>query len=153
MARTCGDIDRYIGDTSFLSTHERRELDRKNFYASAMVLFPLMNAVIGLACDPVPARNAGRPSTHREIFTLLVQAPVIDTRESRADVPPWSRKRYRLKQEHGAIDPCYLVDTLDMTETIRIFVERKKRTVPGGDVPETGGLLKVISGVFPENSQ
>jgi uncharacterized protein YutE (UPF0331/DUF86 family) len=82
MARICGDIDRYIGDISRLSIHERRDLeDRKNYYALSMVLFSLMNAVIDLADELVSARDAGMPMTYREIFSLLLKDAVIDTTE------------------------------------------------------------------------
>jgi uncharacterized protein YutE (UPF0331/DUF86 family) len=129
MARICGDIDRYTRDLSLLSIHERRDLeDRKNFYALAMVLFSLMNAVIDLADELVSARNAGMPSTYREIFTLLVQDSVIDTREFE-QMSRLVSYRNRLAHEYGAITPDDLMDALDMTETIRIFVERAKRMV------------------------
>ena len=129
MARICGDIDRYTRDLSLLSIHERRDLeDRKNFYALAMVLFSLMNAVIDLADELVSARNAGMPSTYREIFTLLVQDSVIDTREFE-QMSRLVSYRNRLAHEYGAITPDDLMDALDMTDTIRIFVERAKGMV------------------------
>lgn len=79
MARICGDIDRYIRDLPDLAIRERSDLeDRKNFYALSMVLFSLMNAVIDLADELVSARNAGMPSTYREIFSLLARDSVID---------------------------------------------------------------------------
>jgi uncharacterized protein YutE (UPF0331/DUF86 family) len=132
LARICSDIDHYLRDLSFLSIHERRDLeDRKNFYALAMVLFSLMNAVIDLADEVVTAKNLGMPATYREIFRLLVQDSVMDEHEFE-QMSRMVSYRNRLAHEYGEVTPDDLLQALALVDDIQVFVDRVKAIVREG---------------------
>jgi len=72
------DIQRYLKDFEELGIHDVQDLeDKRNFYASSMVLFSLLNRVFDLGSEMAIAHNLGIPSTYREIFVLLQKDGII----------------------------------------------------------------------------
>ena len=72
------DIQRYLKDFEELEIHDVQDLeDKRNFYASSMVLFSLLNRVFDLGSEMAIAHNLGIPSTYREIFVLLQKDGII----------------------------------------------------------------------------
>jgi len=66
------DIQRYLKDFEDLGIHSVHDLhDKRNFYASSMVLFSLLNRLFDLGSEMAIAHNLGIPGTYREIFVLL----------------------------------------------------------------------------------
>jgi uncharacterized protein YutE (UPF0331/DUF86 family) len=66
------DIQRYLKDFEDLGINSAQDLhDKRNFYASSMVLFSLLNRVFDLGSEMAIAHNLGIPGTYREIFVLL----------------------------------------------------------------------------------
>jgi len=72
------DIQRYLKDFGDLGIHSVQDLhDTRNFYASSMVLFSLLNRVFDLGSEMAIAHNLGIPATYREIFVLLQKKGII----------------------------------------------------------------------------
>ena len=73
------DIQRYLKDFEDLGIHSVQDLhDKRNFYASSMVLFSLLNRVFDLGSEMAIAHNLGIPGTYREIFVLLRKNGIIE---------------------------------------------------------------------------
>jgi len=72
------DIQRYLKDFDGVGIHGIVDFhDKRNFYASSMVLFSLLNRVFDLGSEMAIAHNLGIPSTDREIFVLLQKNGII----------------------------------------------------------------------------
>jgi uncharacterized protein YutE (UPF0331/DUF86 family) len=79
IGKIISDIEKYLRDLEELDIKEVKDLaDKKNFYATSMVLFSILNRTINLGEELVMANNLGMPSTYKEIFRLLVQNKLID---------------------------------------------------------------------------
>ena len=79
-ARIISDIEKYLRDLEELDIRGAKDLmDKKNFYATSMVLLSILNRTIDLGEEIVMANNLGMPSTYKEIFRLLVKNKLIDT--------------------------------------------------------------------------
>jgi len=73
------DIQQYLMDLEDLGIHSVQDLqDKRNFYASSMVLFSLLNHVFDLGSEMAIAHNLGIPGTYREIFVLLRKNGIIE---------------------------------------------------------------------------
>ena len=73
------DIQRYLMDLEDLGIHSAQDLhDKRNFYASSMILFSLLNRVFDLGSEMAIAHNLGIPGTYREIFVLLRKNGIIE---------------------------------------------------------------------------
>ena len=73
------DIQRYIKDLEDLGIHSAQDLhDKRNFYASSMILFSLLNRVFDLGSEMAIAQNLGIPGTYREIFVMLRKNGIIE---------------------------------------------------------------------------
>lgn len=73
------DISRYLKDLEDLGIHSAQVLhDKRNFYASSMILFSLLNRVFDLGSEMTIAQNLGIPGTYREIFVMLRKNGIID---------------------------------------------------------------------------
>ena len=80
IATIFSDIRRYLKDLDELGIHNIEELhDKRNFYASSMILFSLLNRVFDLGSEMAIAHNLGIPATYREIFVLLQKDEIIGT--------------------------------------------------------------------------
>ena len=80
IAKIISDIEKYLRDLEELDIRGAKGLmDKKNFYATSMVLLSILNRTIDLGEEIVMANNLGMPSTYREIFRLLVKNKLIDT--------------------------------------------------------------------------
>jgi uncharacterized protein YutE (UPF0331/DUF86 family) len=74
------DIQRYLKDFEDLGIHSVQDLqDKRNFYASSIVLFSLLNRVFDLGSEMAIAHNLGIPGTYREIFVLLQKTGSLKT--------------------------------------------------------------------------
>jgi len=80
IGKIISDIEKYLRDLEELDIRGAKGLmDKKNFYATSMVLLSILNRTIDLGEEIVMANNLGMPSTYREIFRLLVKNKLIDT--------------------------------------------------------------------------
>ena len=66
-------------DLEDLGIHSAQDLtDKRNFYASSMILFSLLNRVFDLGSEMAIAHNLGIPGTYREIFVMLRKNGIIE---------------------------------------------------------------------------
>ena len=73
------DISRYLKDLEELGIHSTQDLhNKRNFYASSMILFSLLNRVFDLGSEMAIAHNLGIPGTYREIFVMLRKNGIIE---------------------------------------------------------------------------
>ncbi|MCX6689058.1 MAG: DUF86 domain-containing protein [Methanoregula sp.] len=74
------DIRTYIRDLADLKIENIRALhDKRNFYATSMLFFSLLNRVFDLGSEVAMANDLGIPSTYREIFLVLNNNGFIDS--------------------------------------------------------------------------
>ena len=123
------DIRKYLLDLEELDIRGEEDLiDKRNFYATSMILFSLLNRVFDLGSEMAISHNTGIPSSNREIFVLLQKDGLIEpgTRtgingacyfpESPVTRIPWDRreKLFLLTKKVGII---------------REFVDLMKKTI------------------------
>ena len=80
IGKIISDIEKYLRDLEGLDIRGAKDLaDKRNFYATSMVLLSILNRAIDLGEEIVMANNLGMPSTYKEIFRLLVKNNLINT--------------------------------------------------------------------------
>lgn len=101
------DIRRHLKDLDELDIHNSEELhDKRNFYASSMILFSLLNRVFDLGSEMTIAHNLGIPATYREIFVLLQKDEIIG-RELSHEMVGLVTFRNLLSHEYHGISESY----------------------------------------------
>jgi uncharacterized protein YutE (UPF0331/DUF86 family) len=116
------DIQRYLKDLDGLGIHSAQDLhDKRNFYASSMVLFSLLNRVFDLGSEMAIAHNLGIPATYRDIFVLLQKKGIIGHDLAR-EMMGLVTYRNLLSHEYHGITEETLFDLTKKTDCIRQFV-------------------------------
>ena len=116
------DIQRYLKDFEDLGIHSVQDLqDKRNFYASSMVLFSLLNRVFDLGSEMAIAHNLGIPDTYREIFVLLQKNGFIEN-ELAHEMIGLVMYRNLLSHEYHGISEETLFNLTKKIASIRQFV-------------------------------
>ena len=116
------DIQRYLKDFEDLGIHSVQDLqDKRNFYASSMVLFSLLNRVFDLGSEMAIAHNLGIPGTYREIFVLLQKNGFIEN-ELAHEMIGLVMYRNLLSHEYHGISEETLFNLTKKIASIRQFV-------------------------------
>jgi uncharacterized protein YutE (UPF0331/DUF86 family) len=118
------DIQRYIRDFNDLKIDSRDVLDdKRNFYATSMILFSLLNRVFDLGSEVAIAHNLGIPSTYREIFVLLQKNGLIDNDLAKTLIGLVTYRNLLSHEYHG-ITTEKLFDLTKKISVIREFAEQ-----------------------------
>jgi uncharacterized protein YutE (UPF0331/DUF86 family) len=116
------DIGRYLKDFEELGIHSVQDLDdKRNFYASSMVLFSLLNRVFDLGSEMAIAHNLGIPGTYRDIFVLLQKNGFIGN-DLAHEMIGLVTYRNLLSHEYRGISGEILFDLTGKIARIRQFV-------------------------------
>jgi uncharacterized protein YutE (UPF0331/DUF86 family) len=116
------DIQRYFRDFEELGIHNIQDLhDKRNFYASSMVLFSLLNRVFDLGSEMAIAHNLGIPGTYREIFVMLRKDGIIEN-DLAQDMIGLVTYRNLLSHEYHGISDETLFELTKKIPRIRQFV-------------------------------
>ena len=98
------DIRKYLLDLEELDIRGEEDLiDKRNFYATSMILFSLLNRVFDLGSEMAISHNTGIPSSNREIFVLLQKDGLI-SRELGRELMGLVTFRNLLSHEYHGID-------------------------------------------------
>ena len=116
------DIQRYLNDLEGLGIHSVQDLyDKRNFYASSMVLFSLLYRVFDLGNEMAIAHNLGIPGTYREIFVLLQKSGFIEN-DLAHEMVGLVTYRNLLSHEYHGISEETLFNLTKKIASIRQFV-------------------------------
>lgn len=75
------DIERFFTDLEGIGVFDRDDLkDKKQFYATSMLLFSIINRAIDLGEEIIADKKFGLPATYNEIFYLLEKNKIISQR-------------------------------------------------------------------------
>jgi uncharacterized protein YutE (UPF0331/DUF86 family) len=116
------DISRYLKDLEDLGIHSVQVLhDKRNFYASSMILFSLLNRVFDLGSEMAIAQNLGIPGTYREIFVMLRKNGIIEN-DLAHEMIGLVTFRNLLSHEYHGISEETLFNLTKKIDSIRQFV-------------------------------
>jgi len=116
------DIQRYLKDFEDLGIHGIQDLhDKRNFYASSMVLFSLLNRLFDLGSEMAIAHNLGIPATYREIFVLLQKNEIIGNDLAKEMIGLVTYRNLLSHEYHGITEET-LFDLTKKIAGIRQFV-------------------------------
>ena len=77
------DIEKYIKELKSYKLNSSDELlDSKNYNASSMLLFAILNRTIDLGSEIISAENLGAPNTYQDIMPLLAKAGLMNKKEA-----------------------------------------------------------------------
>ena len=123
------DVRRYLRDLEELNIRSDEDLsDKRNFYATSMILFSLLNRVFDLGSEMAISHNLGIPSSNREIFVLLQKDGLI-SRELGRELMELVTFRNLLSHEYHGIDEKKLFSLTKKVGSITEFVDLMKKTI------------------------
>jgi uncharacterized protein YutE (UPF0331/DUF86 family) len=123
------DIRRYIRDLEDMHIEREEDLkDKRNFYATSMVMFSLLNRVLDLGSETAISHDLGIPSTNRDIFVLLEKDGLISP-ELGKEMKGLVTFRNLLSHEYHGINESKLFLLTKKVNTIREFADTIKKII------------------------
>ena len=123
------DIRRYLHDLEDMHIDREEDLnDKRNFYATSMVMFSLLNRVLDLGSEIIISHDLGIPSTNRDIFVLLQKNGLI-SQELGKEMKGLVTFRNLLSHEYHGINGNKLFLLTKKVNTIREFVDDMKKII------------------------
>lgn len=105
--------------------------DRKNYHASSMVVFTILNKVIDLGTEILTSEELGAPNTYKDIMPTLAKAGVIN-KEQADSLNRLIKKRNVLSHFYEDMDENELYSTIKELHIIMDFVNLVKKRVSKG---------------------
>jgi uncharacterized protein YutE (UPF0331/DUF86 family) len=129
VGRIISDIGKYLKELESYAIKSISDLeDSKNFNASSMVVFAVLNWIIDLGNEVISAEELGAPNTYQDIMPLLVKANVIIKAQS-DQLNKLIRKRNVLAHFYEDISKKELYELIKDITLVSDFVKIVKNRV------------------------
>jgi len=123
------DIQKYIKELDSYQIKEAEDLnDSKNYYATSMIAFAVLNRVIDLGSEIISAENLGAPNTYKDIMPALAKANVIN-KEQAAQLGSMIGKRNVLAHLYEDINEKDLFKIVKEINLIEKFIATVKKRI------------------------
>src|SRR3989344_1441425 len=121
------DIQKYIKELDSYQIKEAEDLnDSKNYYATSMIAFAVLNRVIDLGSEIISAENIGAPNTYKDIMPALAKAQVMNKVQA-DEMGKLVGKRNVLAHFYEDMDEKELFQTIKELPIINNFIKIVKK--------------------------
>ena len=129
VGKIIADIQKYIKELDSYQIKEAEDLnDSKNYYATSMIAFAVLNRVIDLGSEIISAENLGAPNTYQDIMPILAKANVIN-KEQAAQLSKMIGKRNVLAHLYEDINEKDLFKIVKEINLIEKFINTVKKRI------------------------
>jgi|SRR3989344_1881082 len=122
-------IQKYMNEIKGYSVKSADDLaDSKNYNASSMVVFAILNKVIDLGNEIISAEELGAPNTYQDIMPILAKANIINKLQAEK-LNKLIRKRNVLAHFYDEMSEKDLFDAIKEIPLIEDFIVIVKKRV------------------------
>jgi|SRR3989344_171150 len=124
IGKIISDIEKYIKDLESYNLSLNDLYESKNYNASSMLIFAVLNRVIDLGNEIIFAENLGAPNTYQDIMIILSKANVLNKEQA--------EKLNKLIKQRNVFAHFY--GDISEKELFKIIKE----------IPEVNNFLKIV---------
>src|SRR3989338_10575081 len=82
IGKIISDINKYLCELKNYNLRKEDLSDSKNYRASSMLIFAILNRLIDLGSEIISAENLGAPNTYQDIMPILAKTNIINKQQS-----------------------------------------------------------------------
>ena len=128
IGKIISDIEKYLKDLKSYNLSKEDLVDSKNYNASSMLIFAILNRIIDLGGEIISAENLGAPNNYQDIMKILSKANVIN--KDQADkMNKLVSKRNVFAHFYEDISEKELFKTIKEINSVEDFVKTIKKRV------------------------
>jgi uncharacterized protein YutE (UPF0331/DUF86 family) len=121
------EIEKYMKEIDSYKLSKENLKDSKNYYASSMLIFAILNRLIDLGTEIISAEELGAPNTYQDIANKLSKGNVIN-KEQAEKINKLISKRNIFAHFYGELTEKEIFNTMkDLKELDDFFKTIKKR--------------------------
>ncbi len=129
IGKIVADIQKHIGEVKSYKINSVSDLqDSKNYNASSMAVFAILNKAIDLGGEIISAENLGAPNRYTDIMPMLSKAGVMN-KETSERLNRLIRQRNTLAHFYDDITEKELLNIIKEISAVEDFVKLVKKRV------------------------
>ncbi len=82
IGKIVSDTEKYLAELKGYNLKKEDLKESKNYNASSMLLFAILNRLIDLGSEIISEENLGAPNTYRDIMLILAKANIINKQQA-----------------------------------------------------------------------
>jgi uncharacterized protein YutE (UPF0331/DUF86 family) len=128
IGKIISDIKKYFKELKSYNLSKEDLSDSKNYNASSMLIFAILNRLIDLGNEIISAKNLGAPSTYQDIMPALAKANIIN-KEQADNMNKLIRKRNVFAHFYEDISEKELYKTIKEMGEVESFLRTIKKHI------------------------
>lgn len=128
VGKIIADIEKYMKELENYNLTINDLYESKNYYASSMLIFAILNRLIDLGGEIISAEKLGAPNTYQDIMALLAKGNVINKKQAK-EINNLIRKRNILAHFYEDISEKDLYKTIKDLKSIEGFLATIKKRI------------------------
>lgn len=121
-------IEKYIKELESYKITKENLKDSKNYHASSMLIFAILNRLIDLGSEIITAEELGAPNTYQDIMTILIKGNILN-KEQGEKINKLLSKRNAFAHFYGEITEKEVYDTILDLKEVEAFLKTIKKRV------------------------
>lgn len=128
VGKIIADIEKYMKELEKYNLTINDLYESKNYYASSMLLFAILNRLIDLGGEIISAEKLGAPNTYQDIMALLAKGNVINKKQVE-EINNLIKRRNILAHFYEDINEKDLYKTIKDLKSIEGFLATIKKRI------------------------
>jgi len=129
IAMAIADTENWFKDLEELKIKNTADLeDTKNFHATSMISFSIINAAISIGEETIAIKRLGFPSSYREIFQLLEKNKAI-TKQTAKDLTELAVYRNMFAHQYWSFDKKDVWRAIKKLHTVKSFIKQIQKAL------------------------
>jgi len=128
IGRIISEIDKYMKELESYKITKDNLKDSRNYHASSMLVFAILNRLIDLGSEIISAEQLGAPNTYQDIMNILAKGNVIN-KETAEKMNRLVSKRNVFAHFYGEITEKEVFNTIQELKYAEVFLKTIKRRV------------------------
>lgn len=128
IGKIIAEINKYMKELGNYKITRNSLKDSKNYYASSMLIFAILNRLIDLGSEIISAEELGAPNTYKDIINILAKGNIIN-KEIADKMNRLVSKRNLFAHFYGEITEKDIFDTIQDLKEVDFFLKTIKKRV------------------------
>ncbi len=128
VGKIISEIEKFVKELESYKLTIKDLKDSKNYHASSMLVFVILNRLIDLGGEIITAEELGAPNSYQDITVILVKGQIINKEQS-DKLNRLISKRNIFAHFYGEITEKMLFDTIQDLKEINGFLNNVKKRI------------------------
>lgn len=128
IGKIISDINKYMKELEGYNLSKEDLSDSKNYNASSMLIFAILNRLIDIGSEIISAEDLGAPNTYQDIMNILCRANIIN-KEKAEKLNKLISKRNVFAHFYEDITERELYNTIKEINEIKDFIKTIKKRI------------------------